>query len=304
MPIPEPEITDVIQTILQDYDLGRDIDQTEPCRQPHREALVELIHRLLQILCPGCRQGQGGHNVRPKLAMSLLLEETIHHLNRQISVAFHGSSLWCHLPAEELAALSCSHTLNFFRQIPAIRALVQTDVDAAWEGDPAADSREEILFAYPGLLAIAVHRLAHALYLLEVPMIPRMMNEYAHSITGVDIHPGATIGDHFFMDHGTGIVIGETACIGSHVRIYQGVTLGALTTRGGQSLRGSKRHPTIGDHVTIYAGASILGGDTVIGAGSVVGSNAFIISSVEPNTTVQSKAQELCLRRRQESREY
>ena len=157
----------------------------------------------------------------------------------------------------------------------------------------------EIIFAYPGLFAIMVYRLAHELYLMEVPMLPRIMTEYAHSITGIDIHPGVKIGKNFFIDHGTGIVIGETAVIGDNVKIYQGVTLGALSTRGGQKLRGKRRHPTISDNVTIYAGASILGGDTVIGENCTIGSNVFITSSVAPDTTVTNKNQELQLKARE-----
>ena len=154
---------------------------------------------------------------------------------------------------------------------------------------------DEIVLCYPGLLASTINRLAHELFLLGVPLIPRMMTEYAHSRTGIDIHPGATIGEYFFMDHGTGIVVGETSIIGKHVKIYQGVTIGALSTRGGQRLKGAKRHPTIEDNVTIYAGASILGGDTTIGEGSVIGSNVFITSSVKPGTRVSVKTQELII---------
>lgn len=179
------------------------------------------------------------------------------------------------------------------KTIPKVREYVETDVEAGYEGDPAATSRDEVIFCYPGLYAITVNRLAHELYLLNVPLIPRIMTEHAHSKTGIDIHPGATIGKYFFIDHGTGIVVGETTEIGEHVKIYQGVTLGALSTRGGQSLRNKKRHPTIEDYVTIYSGASILGGQTVIGNNVVIGGNAFITSSVEPGTRVSVKNQEL-----------
>ena len=186
--------------------------------------------------------------------------------------------------------------LAFFRAIPQVRALVQTDLQAAYDGDPAASGKDEVIFSYPGLFAITVYRLAHVLYTLGVPMIPRIMTEHAHSVTGIDIHPGATVGEYFFIDHGTGIVIGETTIIGNHVKIYQGVTLGALSTRGGQNLRGKRRHPTIEDNVTIYAGASILGGETVIGKNAVIGSNAFITASIAPGTAVTPKTQELQLR--------
>ena len=189
---------------------------------------------------------------------------------------------------------------EFLARLPVVRALVETDLLAAFEGDPAATGYDEIVLAYPGLYAITVYRLAHELYRLNVPLIPRMMTEMAHSTTGIDIHPGATIGEYFFIDHGTGIVIGQTTIIGSHVKLYQGVTLGGLSTRGGQSLSGAKRHPTIEDRVTIYAGATILGGETVIGSGCVIGANAFVTRSIPANTTVIMKSPELLLRSHEE----
>lgn len=167
------------------------------------------------------------------------------------------------------------------------------DVDAAFDGDPAAFNKDEIIFSYPGLYAIMVNRLAHELHLLKVPLIPRIMTEHAHSLTGIDIHPGATIGKHFFIDHGTGVVIGETTEIGDWVKIYQGVTLGGLSTRAGQGLRNHKRHPTIEDRVTIYSGASILGGETRIGEGAIIGGNAFITRSVPPHTRVSQRNPDL-----------
>ena len=184
------------------------------------------------------------------------------------------------VPADQAEDKATVITYEFMKKIPAIRSILETDIDAAYEGDPAADSKDEIILSYPGLFAISVYRIAHELHLLNVPMIPRIMTEYAHSVTGIDIHPGADIGKYFFIDHGTGVVIGETTIIGEHVKIYQGVTLGGLSTRGGQSLKGLKRHPTIGNNVTIYSGASILGGDTVIGDDAVIGGNSFLIDSV------------------------
>lgn len=182
---------------------------------------------------------------------------------------------------------------KFIMQIPKLRGMLAKDVQAAYDGDPAAYNTDEVIFSYPGVFAISVNRIAHELHLLGVPMIPRIMTEYAHNLTGIDIHPGATIGEYFFIDHGTGVVVGETTEIGNNVKIYQGVTLGALSTRGGQSLRNSKRHPTLKDNVTVYSGASILGGETVIGEGAVIGSNAFITSSVPDNTRVSIKNPEL-----------
>jgi serine O-acetyltransferase len=187
---------------------------------------------------------------------------------------------------------------KFFARIPAVRDLLATDVQAAFDGDPAAQSVEETIYSYPGLMAISVQRLAHELYGMQVPLLPRIMTEYAHGMTGIDIHPGAALGRSFFIDHGTGVVIGETTSIGNNVKVYQGVTLGALAPAYGQALRGHKRHPTIEDDVTIYAGATILGGDTVIGRGSVIGGNVFITQSVPPHNTVIAEPPKLKYRDR------
>ncbi len=177
-------------------------------------------------------------------------------------------------------------TLHFIERLPVIRALVAEDLQASFDGDPAANSLQEIVLAYPTIRALSIYRIAHELYVLDVPLLPRVMSEYAHDRTGIDIHPGARIGRHFFVDHGTGVVIGETAEVGDRVRIYQGVTLGAASLRDSSSLRGRKRHPTVEDDVTIYAGATILGGDTVIGTGSVIGGNVWLTESVLPGTQV------------------
>lgn len=186
---------------------------------------------------------------------------------------------------------------DFWRALPRIRQTLQLDLQAALEGDPAAGSEGEILTCYPGFYAVTVHRLAHVLWELGVPLLPRAMAERAHSATGIDIHPGATIGKGLFIDHGTGVVIGETTVIGDRVRLYQGVTLGAVSTRGGQSLRGIKRHPTVEDDVTIYANATILGGNTVIGRGSIIGANVFLTESVAPNTQVTTAPPQLRFRK-------
>jgi serine O-acetyltransferase len=183
-------------------------------------------------------------------------------------------------------------TDEFITNLPRIHALLLKDVEATFEGDPAAESKEAIIFSYPGLYAIFVYRVANLLYKSGVPFVPRIMTEHAHSMTGIDINPGATIGEYFFIDHGTGIVIGETTVIGNHVKIYQGVTLGALSPRKGQSLAGVKRHPTVCDNVTIYSGASILGGETIIGEGAVIGGNSFITESIKGGAKVSVKKPE------------
>ena len=283
----EQRIEQVVDSILSDYGQGRDIDRIELRQYPDKAVITDIIEKLLRIVYPGFYREKSFRMYNDKHHLSMLIEDVMYNLNREIRLVFQNEGME---NAEEKAQEVC---LAFFDEIPRIRALVQTDVQAAYDGDPAATSKDEVIFCYPGLFAITVYRLAHVLYALGVPMIPRIMSEHAHGITGIDIHPGATVGDYFFIDHGTGIVIGETTVIGSHVKIYQGVTLGGLTTRGGQSLRGKKRHPTIEDNVTIYAGASVLGGETVIGRDCVIGSNAFITASVPPCTTVSMKTQEL-----------
>ncbi len=290
----EQQIESVVDSILQDYQGGRDIDRMEAFRQPDKDIVIDIIEKLRRIVFPGYSKDKTYQSYTAKHHLSTLIEDVMYNMNCQIALVFQS--------AGEDAATAEAHaqqvSLEFFRQLPAVRNTVQTDLEAFYEGDPAATGMAEIIFAYPGLFAITVYRLAHVLYTLHVPMLPRIMTEHAHSITGIDIHPGATVGNYFFIDHGTGIVIGETTVIGENVKIYQGVTLGALSTRGGQSLRGKRRHPTIEDNVTIYAGASVLGGDTVIGRDSVIGSNAFITKSIAPCTTVSIKSQELQMKSR------
>ena len=290
----EQRIEAVTDRILEDYRLERPIDQMGISAHPDRDVVVDMIQKLRRILFPGYFTEKNYRIYNRKHNLSMLIEDVMFHLNRQVGLALQGSGMESDTAQEQAKKIS----LSFFSQIPQVREVIQTDVQAAYDGDPAASSYDEIIFSYPGLFAISVYRLARVLYLLEVPMLPRIMTEYAHSVTGIDIHPGAQIGKYFFIDHGTGIVIGQTTVIGENVKIYQGVTLGGLSTRGGQSLRGKKRHPTIEDRVTIYAGASILGGDTVIGRDSVIGANAFITESVAPCTTVTPKTQELQYRTR------
>ena len=273
MEIPAEYLQKLKEPILADYRQGRPIDLTDHTHLPSRCAVISLTEGLMGILYPGYFRDarESAEAALEKHALCLL---------RLLALG---------MPLQEAQAVS----LAFWAQIPRLRALAQTDVEAAFAADPAAENAEEIIFSYPGLYAVSVYRLAHVLYQLQVSRLPRIMTEYAHSRTGIDIHPGATVGDHFFIDHGTGIVIGQTTVIGNHVNLYQGVTLGGLSTRGGQSLRGQKRHPTIEDRVTVYANASILGGDTVIGHDSVIGANAFITRSVPPCTTVTNQDQPL-----------
>jgi serine O-acetyltransferase len=223
----------------------------------------------------------------------MLIEDVLYNLKKQVTIVLKYRYENTDIDSEAIEAEADRICVTFLKKLPEIRAYVETDLQAAYDGDPAASCKDEIIFSYPGFYAIIVNRLAHELYKLSVPLIPRIMTEYAHSVTGIDIHPGATIGKYFFIDHGTGIVIGETTIIGDYVKIYQGVTLGALSTRGGQKLRNVKRHPTIEDNVTIYSGSSILGGETVIGKNVVIGSNTFITKSISEGTKVSIKNQEL-----------
>jgi serine O-acetyltransferase len=220
-----------------------------------------------------------------------LSPEEVQRLTDQIALALQARQ--SPPPPAELPRTAHRLTMAFLRRLGALQTFLKTDVQAAFEGDPAAQSREEILLTYPGIYAVTVQRLAHELQLLSVPLLPRLWTEHAHSLTGIDIHPGAVIGSHFFIDHGTGVVIGQTSVIGNHVKLYQGVTLGAVTTKGGQRLRNTKRHPTLEDYVTVYAGASVLGGSTVIGHHSVVGSGVLLTASLPPYTRVTGKPPEL-----------
>ena len=267
----------LIDAIRDDYGKQRLMDTIQWERFPDRDAVKNILaqlHEMVFFKMPETR-----------------LEEKVPRVYADL---YTQLAKVC--PKEQIKEL-CKAFLN---RIPTVREKVETDLMAAFEGDPAATGYDEIVLAYPGLYAITVYRLAHELYTLGVPLIPRMMTEAAHSITGIDIHPGATIGNRFFIDHGTGIVIGQTTVIGEGVKLYQGVTLGGLSTRGGQHLAGVKRHPTIEDGVTIYAGATILGGETVIGKGCTIGANAFVTRSIPANTTVTMKSPELLLRNRDE----
>ena len=251
-------------------------------RLPDRSAIIALIKELRRLFFPAYFGDPQLMALPAENYAALLLERIETALTAQIALA---------LPEDETERAS-QIAQSIVAELPRIQQVLLTDIEATFDGDPAAANKEEIIFAYPGLFAIFVYRIAHELYLRQVPMIPRMMTEYAHSRTGIDIHPGAQIGPWFFIDHGTGIVIGETTVIGSHVKLYQGVTLGALSPRAGHASLPGKRHPTVCDYVTIYSGASILGGETVIGEHSVVGGNAFLTGSVADNTRVVISAPE------------
>jgi serine O-acetyltransferase len=285
------EIKEIVTEILADNRQERSVDKIDIFNQPDKNEVIEIVDGLLQIVYPGYYRDRSYKIYNFDNKISVVVEDIIYHLNKQIALALRYENK--EIPDELITQKSQELSIEFFKRIPKVREVLETDVEAAFNGDPATKYKEEIIMSYPGLYAITVNRLAHELFLLKVPLIPRIMTEHAHSITGIDIHPGATIGKYFFIDHGTGIVIGETAIIGDNVKIYQGVTIGALSTRDVVKLRNIKRHPTIMDNVTIYAGASILGGDTVIGKNSVIGGNVFITSSVPDDTRVNIKNPEL-----------
>jgi serine O-acetyltransferase len=286
---------------VQTYDDLGTINHLDHCPLPSYEEVVAAVHDLTELIYPGYRRREGLHRGNINYYVGDLVDRLHDRLTNQIGRALRheaGATSDCDGDAD-YEALGQTKTLQFLERLPALRHVLATDVQAAYDGDPACKNLDEVIFCYPGLEAITVFRLAHLMYELEIPFIPRMMTEWAHNRTGIDIHPGATIGDHFFIDHGTGVVIGETCEIGENVKIYQGVTLGALsfpTDGEGQLVRGQKRHPTIEDRVVIYANATILGGRTTIGHDAVIGSNVWLTSSVDPHTTVVLEKPKLKMR--------
>ena len=284
----ENHICAAAKAMAQTYTTGSVPLYGKKLRLPDRQAGILLIKDIRRLIFPAYYGEAALMSLAPEDYAALLLERIEKQLFRQIALTLPEGQ---EDRAADLAA-------EMVAKLPQIAQKVQKDLEATFDGDPAAASREEILFSYPGLFAILVYRVAHELYHLQIPILPRMMSEYAHSHTGIDIHPGAQIGDYFFIDHGTGIVVGETTVIGDRVKLYQGVTLGALSTRDGRRSRAGQRHPTVEDDVTIYSGASILGGETVIGRGSVVGGNAFLTDSVREDTRVVIHAPETVFKSR------
>ncbi|MGQ9920891.1 MAG: serine O-acetyltransferase EpsC [Desulfobacca sp.] len=262
---------------------------------PGREAVISLIHRAQRLLFPGYFLAARLDQVNLTYALGQEAVAFFEELSRQITLALRHDCLRYGLPCSHCQERGQEEAVRLLQQLPRLRAVLAADVQAAYDGDPAAKSYDEIISSYPGLFAVIIYRLAHELWKQQIPLLPRIMTEYAHSQTGIDIHPGAQIGESFFIDHGTGVVIGETTIIGRRVRLYQGVTLGALSLPPEQvdALRNQKRHPTVEDEVIIYAGATILGGKTVIGARSVIGGNVWLTTSVPPDTKVFLKKPEL-----------
>lgn len=283
----------MIDAILASYEKNDVTVRVDTENIVNKDILIQVLEELRRILFPGFFDTNRVRSDYIKYLVGQRVEFVQYHLRKQIARVLGNDETCDSCPRSTVVPQAERIVEEFLAQIPKIRDYLYTDVQAAYDGDPAAYSTDEVIFSYPGIFAITVYRIAHELVLLEVPLIPRIMTEYAHSLTGIDINPGATIGKYFCIDHGTGIVIGETTTIGEHVKIYQGVTLGALSTRRGQLLKGEKRHPTIGNHVTIYSGTSVLGGDTVIGDGVTIGGNAFIVNSISAGMKVNVKNPEL-----------
>ena len=273
------ELTD---QLIASYARVGGINRLDAVNLPSKCGIGEITHMLLQLLFPGFFHDKPIHSYEIRSETTDLMNEVAGRLEDEIYKALE----YAKADAATLRAAAHEHTIEFLGKLPKIRELLQTDAEAAWAGDPAALSKDEVIVAYPFLEALAVQRCAHELYKQKIALIPRIMTEWAHSRTGIDIHPGAKIGSHFFIDHGTGCVIGETCEIGNHVKMYQGVSLVARSLSAGQQLKGVKRHPTVEDNVTIYANSTIIGGETVIGAGSTIGANVFLLHSVPPNSFV------------------
>lgn len=275
------ETTSITQALLDSYEEIGGINHLDGANLPSKCAIAALCSDLLQILFPGFFEAEAIHREEVEALTRERIADVMARLETEIRPSLASQKA---APADvpaEAHRLAC----QFLCGIPAVRALLKTDVQAAFDGDPAAESYDEVILAYPGLEAISIQRLAHVLYAGGVPLIPRMMTEWAHSRTGIDIHPGAEIGEYFFIDHGTGVVIGETARLGHHVKLYQGVGLVARSLAAGQLLKGRRRHPAIEDFVTLYANASIVG-DITIGRGSTIGANVFITDSIPPDSVV------------------
>jgi serine O-acetyltransferase len=289
------KIPAVVQKLMQLLSDKNSFSHVEPLPIPSHESVIKLIHQSRSILFPGYFTQLTLSQANLEYYLGQETTSFLENLSRQIISAFQHDCFRLDLPCTKCAEQGHAIALKIVQELPAVKKLLDSDIRAAYEGDPAAKGFDEIIFSYPGLMAISIYRLANLLHKHGVPVIPRIMTEHAHSLTGIDIHPGATIGESFFIDHGTGVVIGETTKIGSRVRLYQGVTLGALSLPkdAGDQYRYKKRHPTIEDDVIIYSNTTVLGGETVIGARSVIGGNIWITESVPPDTKVLLKRPEL-----------
>ncbi len=283
------EIPEIVNQAIKSCSEKGCFDHLEAAVIPSKESIIEIIDLIKDILFPGYFGDQTVDRNTLSYHLGNEITELFSKLSKQITNSIIHECERYEEDCNECIDRGHEETLKFLRKIPEIRSMLASDIIATYEGDPAAKSNDEIIFSYPGIFAMTVYRSAHELYMQDIPIIPRIMTEYAHSVVGIDIHPGAMIGKGFFIDHGTGVVIGETCEIGNNVRIYQGVTLGSLSfpkDERGNLIRGKKRHPTIEDDVIIYSNATILGGETIIGARSVIGGNVWLTKSVPPDTKV------------------
>lgn len=293
---------------MKDIILNASADMTESCHKtdfivsrgerclPDRSCIIRILKDLKRVMFPGYFGEENIALISPQYFIGDRLTDIYGKLKPQIEISLYYRD-YEKYTEEEISERAEEVCEEFFKRLPYVQQMLLKDVQAGFDGDPAAKSREDVVISYPGLFAIFVYRIAHELYTQDVPFLPRIMTEYAHSRTGIDINSGAKIGEYFFIDHGTGVVIGETTTIGNNVKLYQGVTLGALSTRKGQQLSGVKRHPTIEDNVTIYSNSSVLGGETVIGENTIIGGNTFITESIPANSKVSAKSPELVIKK-------
>jgi serine O-acetyltransferase len=280
-------VNQLTECLLASYEAVGGINHLDGKNLPSKHAISLIACDLLRLLFPGFFDEKLIHSSKLKSETEGIVKGVLTNLEAEIAKSLeYAPPPELQIPKRDLRSIARTYTIEFLAKLPRVREILQTDTQAAYSGDPAALSKEEVIVAYPFIETIAIQRLAHELYLNKIPLIPRIMTEWAHSRTGMDLHPGAQIGSHFFVDHCTGTVVGETAVIGNHVKMYQGVGLVARSLSLGQKLRGQRRHPTIEDQVTIYAGATIMGGDTVVGEGSTIGANVFLTSSVPPHSLV------------------
>jgi serine O-acetyltransferase len=294
---PDTNTSRLVEAVLDSYERYPISTRLHVSSILNRNLIIDVTEKIRQILFPGYYDENRIRGEYVRYIVGDKIEYIQYHLTKQVAIAL-GTDEMCADCSKSVLLQRAEKIVNqLLEKIPDLREVLATDIQAFYDGDPAAYSYDEIILSYPGLMAISIYRIAHELWQLKVPLIPRIMTEYAHSHTGIDIHPGAQIGRYFFIDHGTGIVIGETTVIGDHVKIYQGVTLGGLSTRKGQQLKGVKRHPTLGNNVTVYSGTSILGGETVIGDNVTIGGNTFVVRSVPSDMTAMGRAPELEYRR-------
>jgi len=299
MNIGDPKLDSIVSDICATYSDAKGINHIEGFNLPSESEVINILNDLIEIVFPGYA-GKKALSVRNiKYFVGETITRAYAQLSDQIGRAMRYNCSRNNCDDCDVPKLSAEATMGLLKSLAGVRELMKLDVQAAYDGDPAAKSLDEIALSYPGLKAITIHRIAHELFIRDVPLIPRLMGEYSHRITGIDIHPGAKIGKSFFIDHGTGVVIGETAVIGNSVKIYQGVTLGALSfpkDASGNIIKGKKRHPSIEDDVTIYSGATILG-DIVVGKGSVIGGNVWLTEAVPPGTKITATMPELKIRK-------